>query len=113
MIKWRCSLAWRRGPGSEPPDGMPRVLLAVLCDSPHPVPPEIDALWREMGPGSGWSVGWQMMEQRPIKRWSREAKAKVRQSNLRRRMEKKFPLLAEQFIAAELSARPDYYEPSA
>ena len=110
MSKWRCTLAWRRGPGSPPPDGMPRVLAAVLCDRPHPVPVEIDNLWREMGPGSGWSVGWEMIEQRPIRRWSAEAKAKVRKSNLRRRIEKKFPLFAEQFIAAELSARPDYYE---
>lgn len=110
MSKWRCTLAWRRGPGSQPPDGMPRVLLAVLCNKPHPVPEEITAKWQEMGPGSGWSVGWEMIEQRPIRRWSPEAKAKVRKSNLRRRMEKKFPLFADQFIAAELSARPDYFE---
>ncbi len=109
MSKWRCTLAWRCGP-KPPPVGMPRVLKAVLCDRPHPVPKEIDDAWREMGPGSGWSVGWEMIEQRPVKRWSPEAKARVRQSNLRKRIEKKFPLFAEAFVAAELAARPDYYE---
>lgn len=89
---------------------MPRVLKAVLCDRPHPVPKEIDDAWREMGPGSGWSVGWEMIEQRPVKRWSPAAKARVRQSNLRKRMEQKFPLFAEQFIASELAARPHYFE---
>lgn len=108
--KWRCSLAWRRGPGCPPPQGMPRVLAAVLCDKAHPVPAEIAAKWQEMGPGSGWSVGWEMIEQRPVKRWSQAAKAKVRQSNLRKRIEKKFPLFAAEFIAAELAARPSYYE---
>lgn len=110
--KWRCSLAWRN-PTRPVPDGLPRVLLAVLCDRPHPVPSEIDALWREMGPGSGWSVGWQLVEQRPIRRWSQEAKARARVRNLRRRMEEKFPLLAEQLIADELARRPSYYEATA
>lgn len=109
MSKWRCTLAWRHGM-RPPPEGKPRVLKAVLCDKPHPCPPEIYEAWLEMGPGSGWSVGWEMIEQRPVKRWSPEAKARVRQSNLRKRMEKKFPLFADQFIAAELAARPDYFE---
>lgn len=86
------------------------MLKAVLCDRAHPVPKEIEEAWRDMGPGSGWSIGWEMIEQRPIKRWSPEAKARVRQSNLRKRLEAKFPLFADQFIAAELAARPDYYE---
>lgn len=109
MSKWRCTLAWRKGP-LPPPEGMPRVLKAVLCDLPHPVPKEIDDAWREMGPGSGWSIGWEMIEQRPVKRWSPEAKARVRQGNLRKRIERKFPLFADQFVAAELAARPEYYE---
>lgn len=107
--KWRCTLAWRN-PYSSPPDGMARVLMAVLVDQPHPVPAEIDAKWLEMGPGSGWSVGWECIEQRPIKRWSQAAKAKVRQANLRKRVEKKWPLFATDFVAAELQARPEYYE---
>lgn len=107
--KWRCSLAWRHGL-KPPPNGMPRVLKAVLCDKPHPCPDEIHDLWLEMGPGSGWSVGWEFIDQRPVRRWSQAAKSKVRKGNLRKRLEKKFPLFAEMFIDAELKARPDYYE---
>lgn len=106
--KWRCSLAWRRGM-EPPPEGMPRVLLAVLCEKPHHCPQAIHDLWLEMGPGSGWSVGWEMIEQRPIRRWSAEAKGRVRQLNLRRRIEKRFPLFAEIFIADELARRPQYF----
>jgi hypothetical protein len=51
-----------------------------------------------------------MIEQRPVRRCSAEAKARVRRSNLRKRIEKKFPLFADLFIAAELAARPEYYE---
>ncbi|WP_235829722.1 hypothetical protein [Frigidibacter oleivorans] len=60
-------------------------------------------------PGSGYSVGWECIEQRPIRRWSQSAKARVRQRNLRRRMEAKFPLFAEDFIAAEFARRPSYF----
>lgn len=63
-------------------------------------------------PGTGWTIGFDCIEQRPIRRWSQEARARVRQRNLRRRIEKKFPLFAEDFIAAELAARPSYYEGS-
>lgn len=111
--QWRCSLAWRHGAGSLPPNGMPRVLKAVLCDKPHPVPQEIHDAWLEMGPGSGWSVGWESIDQKPIKRWSPEAKSRVRKANLRRRLERKYPLFAEDFIAAEIAARREYYEASA
>jgi len=106
--KWRCSLAWRRGP-MPPPEGMSRVLLSVLCDAAHPVPAEIYAKWLEMGPGSGWSVGWELIEQRPIRRWSAEAKGRVRRQRLRRRIEKRFPLFAEIFIADDLARRPQYF----
>ena len=50
-----------------------------------------------------------MIDQAPVRRWSQEAKARVRQRNLRKRMERKFPLFAESFIADELAERPDYY----
>lgn len=102
--KWRCTLAWRN-PYTTPPG--PRVMGAVLCDKPHPIPAELLALWE---PGNGYSIGWEPVEQRPINLWSQAAKAKVRQTNLRKRIEKRFPLFAEQFIAAELAARPGYFE---
>lgn len=66
----------------------------------------------EYGPGTGWAIGWERIDQRPIRRWSQEARARVRQRNLRLRIEKNFPLFAEDFIAAEIAARPSYYEGS-
>lgn len=104
--KWRCQLAWGN-PYTAPPPGTPRIRMAVLCDRPHPIPDEILQAWI---PGDGWAVHWVMIEQRPIRRWSQEARARVRRGNLRKRMEKNFPLFAEDFIAAELAARPSYYE---
>ena len=109
MSKWRCTLAWRSG-STPPRHGMSRILKAVICDNPHPVPKEIEDAWRDIGPGSGWSIGWELIEQRAVKRWSPEAKARVRKSNLRRRIEKKFPLFADMFIAAAIVERLDYYE---
>ncbi|WP_198526805.1 hypothetical protein ACTTAF_06275 [Rhodobacter capsulatus] len=51
-----------------------------------------------------------MIEQRPVRRWSAEAKGRVRRLNLRRRIEKRFPLFAEIFIADELARRPQYFK---
>ena len=110
--KWRCRLFWGN-PYTSPPDGMPRIIRTVLCDSTcRPYPVEIAELLAlpDYAPGTGWTVGYECIEQRPIRRWSQAAKAKVRQGNLRKRIEKKFPLFAEEFIRAELSARPSYYE---
>jgi len=40
---------------------------------------------------------------------SQESLASVRQKRLSRRIERQAPLLAEQLIADELAAKPDYY----
>ncbi|OJY33163.1 MAG: hypothetical protein BGP11_05425 [Rhodobacterales bacterium 65-51] len=109
--KWRCRLFWGN-PRTSPPDGKPRIAMAVLCDSPHPIPEEITQVigaGSEFAPGSGWTIGWECIEQRPIRRWSQEARARVRKQNLRKRMEKRFPLFAEDFIAAEIASRPEYF----
>lgn len=108
---WQCRLFWGN-PYTTPPDGKPRIVKAVLTGRPHPIPDEIVSLIVPGGPyapGTGWSVGWHNLEQRPVRRWSPEARARVRQANLRRRIEKKFPLFAETFIAEELSRRPAYF----
>lgn len=60
-------------------------------------------------PGSGYSIGWELVTQKPIRRWSREAKARARLRNLRRRIEKRYPLFAEAFIQDELQRRPAYF----
>lgn len=112
--KWRCRLFWGN-PCTEPPNGMPRIIMAILCERPHPIPDAIQQQCRpgtEYAPGTGWTIGWEQIEQRPIRRWSQEARAKVRLKNLRRRMENKFPLFAEDFIADEVARRPEYFSGS-
>lgn len=112
--KYRIRIFWGN-PYTNPPEGMPRVLMSALADtSRRPFPPEIEEMLAqdECRPGSGWTVGCECIEQRPIRRWSQAARARVRKLNLRRRLERKFPLFAEIFIAAELAARPSYYEGS-
>lgn len=99
----RYSLVWRLP--HRPPPG-PKVLKAMLVPRGEPCPEEILALWK---PGDGYAVTWELVTQRPIRRWSREAKAKARRRNLQRRMERKYPLLADMFIRAELERRPGYY----
>lgn len=103
MISW--SLRWSN-PYTSPPEGASRVKAAVIVPAGTPCPSEIRELWEA---GSGWGICWEMIDQGPVRRWSREAKARVRQRNLRKRMEQKFPLFAETFIADEIKKRPDYY----
>ncbi|PTV93557.1 hypothetical protein C8J27_1143 [Rhodobacter aestuarii] len=109
--KWHCRLFWGN-PYTSPPHNMPRIALSVLCDLPYPIPDEIvrmSAPGTKYAPGTGWTIGWECIEQRPVRRWSTEAKGRVRHQNLRRRIEKRFPLFAEMFIADELARRPQYF----
>jgi hypothetical protein len=99
----RYTLAWRR-PDIPPPG--PRVLKSILVQRGDPCPPEIMEIFV---PGSGYSIGWELVTQKPIRRFSREARARIRRRNLERRIQRKFPMFAEEFIARELAARPDYF----
>lgn len=103
MVRW--SIRWAH-PMTAPPGGAPRVKVAILVPRGTKCPPEI---LDQKVPGDGWSLCWELVSQKPVRRWSQEARAKVRQRNLRQRMEKKFPLFAEDFIAAEIASRPDYF----
>lgn len=53
-------------------------------------------------------IGWQA-DEAPPKRLSRASLASVRRKRLRRRLEKKHPLLADMLEAEELAARPAFY----
>jgi hypothetical protein len=99
----RYSVSWRN-PHTQPPG--PRVLAAALVQRGEGCPPEVMKHWTA---GSGYAVTWELVTQRPIRRWSAEAKGKARRRNLRARMEERYPLFAEIWIAAELKRRPSYY----
>lgn len=99
----RYSLRW--GNPYTQPTG-PKVLAAMLVPRGERCPPEIAAL---KVPGDGYALCWELVTQRPIRRWSTEAKAKARKRNLRARMERRLPLFAEILIAEELQRRPGYF----
>ena len=103
----RISYEWGN-PYREPPEGQPRVLRETFypyATFPHHAPPEIMEVWK---PGSGYRVTYTFINE-PPKQQSQAALATTRQKRLRRRMEKKYPLLAEQFITEETAKNPDYY----
>jgi len=71
-----------------------------------PCPDEIKDLWVA---GSGYCISWELVTQKPIRRFSAEAKAKIRRRNLRHRLQKKVPLFADIFEQEELARRPSYF----
>lgn len=99
----RYSLCWGN-PHTQPPG--PRVLAAVLVPRGERCPAEVMQHWT---PGCGYAVRWELVTQKPIRRWSTEAKARTRRRNLRARLERRVPLFAEMFIAEEMERRPSYF----
>lgn len=106
MVRW--SLRWGN-PTTTPPAGWPKIKLTFLLLAGAACPQEIKDGWVAGGP---YAVCFERITQQPIRRWGRAAKARVRRRNLRQRLEKKFPLFADVFEAAELASRPDYYAAS-
>lgn len=124
VIAWEYSVRWGN-PYTEPPDGMPRVLLTVQVP-PSPgggapgAPPEIDRVWREanaafvasLPPGSPVKWPWSVCLHDvlpPPRQLSDEAKFRLRRMRLERRMLRKYPMFAEQFVREMLLRKPDYY----
>ena len=103
---WR--IEWHT-PYTNPPDGQPREIYRryVKIGSPdfNHVPSDVLEKWV---PGE-WSIYWSAICE-PLRSMSREGKAAIRRKNLRRRMEKKYPLFAEKFIQEEMEARPKYFD---
>lgn len=94
-------------PYTQPPAGQPRILAEMFVPSPRAalVPPEIEAMHRI---GSGYSINIRAVSQPPVER-SPEARAADRQRRLRHRITDRYPLLADDMIADEISRRSDYY----
>src|SRR4029453_16285042 len=102
-------------PYTNPPEGMPRELMATTCvqESPRHLPVGIlqmlDTLAR---PGFGWGLCIGIDEDaRPRRRLSLEAKGRIRRKSLERRIRKKAPLFADGIITEELAANPKYFKP--
>jgi hypothetical protein len=81
-----------------------REVVAEGPGHPHECPPHVRDAWIAGEVALHWAPPAQ-----EIKRWPAERKAKTRRTNLRRRLEKHFPLLADLLEADELAATPPYY----
>ena len=58
--------------------------------------------------GSGYGINWQAVSA-PPKTVSQEKLSSIRKKRLERKMKKKFPLFAEQFVSEEIQRKQDYY----
>lgn len=103
-LMWRYSLRW----------GLPHTpcpgafeLAAAEVPPGDPCPAAVEALWK---PGAGYviSIDFQQPEG-AMRRWSKEAKARVRQRNLAARLQRQAPLFADELFARETARRPAYY----
>lgn len=103
MMRWRYSLRWGRP--HEPSPG-PRELAWEIVEAGADVPASVEAGWVA---GAGYVICLDFISDAPIKRWSDERKAAARRRNLERRVMKHAPLFADELIARELEARPDYF----
>lgn len=101
LYVWR--LQWH-SPYSEPPDGKPRI-RAEMATHDRRAPEAIVAL---ASPGDGYALTFQHLPP-PHRSMTSEAKARLRQKRLVRRMQRRYPLFVEQFAAEKIAARPDYY----
>ncbi len=103
-MRWRYSLRWgfphRPCPGAFE-------LAAAEVPPGEPCPPEVTALWK---PGAGYVLCLDFPQRDTAsRRWSKDAKAKVRQRNLMTRLKQRAPLFADELFARETALRPAYY----
>ena len=99
-------------PYTSPPDGMPLLLAGPViiedwANNTNKKCPEDLSFLADQNPG--YSICWEY-EYIPGTKWSKEAKARNRVRLLRRRMEKKCPLFAEQLITQKVAEKPAYYK---
>lgn len=108
-MPWTWQIKWGN-PYTQPPDGMPRVLMSItrIQLGANPVPIEIEQEHERIGFGKGWvmSVGCTPV----VRRLSDEARGKIRRGNLKRAAQTKAPLFAEQIITEAQAKNPDYYQ---
>jgi hypothetical protein len=102
------TLQWSN-PYTDPPAGEERVraekFVPYNSEFYNRCPPEI---LEKMVLGK-WCVSWSAV-MAPPKQLSKESLKSVRTKRLKRRMEKKYPLFADQLVDAEMKNNPDYYD---
>ncbi len=104
LARWRYSVRWAL---PHLPCPGPRELAAAEVDAGAPCPREVEALWK---PGAGYCISIDFQAPAVARRWSTEAKARVRRKNLEKRLQRRAPLFAAELFAREIESRPGYYE---
>lgn len=102
-IKWRYSLRWALP--HQPCPGLAELVSAEV-EPGQPCPQAVAALWK---PGTGYAVCLDFQQPDTMRRWSQEARARVRRNNLAKRLRKQAPLFADELMAREIESRPGYY----
>lgn len=99
------SIEWT---GSNCPEGWPKVLCEMFTPGHQSrAPKEVSEFPRTLGGGYGLTIRAVSKEMRPLKQ---ESLAVVRRKRAKRRIEKKYPLLAEQMLTEEIESKPEYYQ---
>jgi hypothetical protein len=102
---WHYALRWAN-PYREPPG--PAILAEATVPAGSPCPAEIRDRHQ---PGSGYAIciDFPAMDTK-TRTWSPEAKARNRTARLKQRMEKDYPLFAEELTQRTLDARSEYFK---
>lgn len=109
------SIQWNN-PYTQPPEGMPRVLAEFFYFNDDPrarlLPDDVSEYFdKHCVLGGGYSIYWQPVYL-PREASDPEKLVKIRKERLKKRITKKYPLFAEQFIEEELKKKKNYYEGS-
>jgi hypothetical protein len=105
---WR--IEWGN-PYTDPPNGLPRILAEIYVTKSYDgegarEPASLKPIMPPLGCGFCVSV---RAINKPLKPISKEAKVSLRKKKLKKRMEKKYPLFADQFAAEVMQLKRDYY----
>ena len=103
------ALEWG-SPYTRPPDNLPRTIALEVSPRGSGCP-ALDALrtFPRFAFGTGWAISCRVLNTKPPRRLSEQAKQSIRRKALVRRVNKQAPLFAESIIDSKLAAHPDYY----
>lgn len=107
------TIEWSHGHYKPPPDGFPKVLARQCVKMPNGsggrIPKELELLWYAKRPPRGFNICFSSVSSEEKRTLSQESRAKIRKGNLRRRLQEKVPLFADELEQRELTANPEYF----
>ncbi|MBN1535218.1 MAG: hypothetical protein JW908_00695 [Anaerolineales bacterium] len=113
-IGYHYTLQWGN-PYTDPPEGKPRVIAEMfetikqrknrVANGDEYFPRQLSAL-HTLGDGYGCHIS---AVSTPHKKLPKDTLAEVRKKRIKRRMQKKYPMLADILVAEEMEKKPEYY----